>query len=166
MSSHQASKDKPRSLKCRHFCLSFDSHNYCPAFRESNKGDNSCVTNEKPCEICLGFSEEQFLKIKNRCRYFRKQKVADTSKDNELDLLGNKDVESFGGTRRVRDLEGAADNLFTSPQRPQPLHFEALSLKTTAKTVPPTQAWLYNKKINLNLRNPWVLSLTSNCSNK
>ena len=92
--------------------------------------------------------------------------VADTSKDNELDLLGNKDVESFGGTRRVRDLEGAADNLFTSPQRPQPLHFETLSLKTPAKTVPPTQARLYNKKFNLNLRNPWVLSLTSNCSNK
>ena len=34
------------------------------------------------------------------------------------------------------DLESAADNLFTSPPRPQPLAFEALSLKTPAKTVP------------------------------
>ena len=34
------------------------------------------------------------------------------------------------------DLEGAADNLFASPPRPQALRFEALSLKTPAKTVP------------------------------
>ena len=70
MSSHQESKDKPRSSKCHHFCLPFDSHNYCPACREANKGDDPCVTLEKPCEICWGFSEEQILKIKNR-----KQKV-------------------------------------------------------------------------------------------
>ena len=78
---HQASKDKPRSLKCCHFCLSFDNHNYCPSCRESNRGDDPCVSNEKSCEICSGFSEEQ---IKNR-RYVRKQKVADTSKDDEPD---------------------------------------------------------------------------------
>ena len=50
------------------------------------------------------------LKIKNRKRYVRKQK-ADNSKD-ELDLLRDKDVESF-----------AADNLFASPLCPQALHF-------------------------------------------
>ena len=71
----------------------------------------------------------------NRKRYVRKQK-ADTSKDNELDLLGDEDMESF--TVSQADLEGAADNLFASPPRPQPLRFESLSLKTPAKTVPPT----------------------------
>ena len=45
--SHQASKEKPRSSKCCHFCLPFDSHNYCPTCREANKGDDPCVTLEK-----------------------------------------------------------------------------------------------------------------------
>ena len=130
--SHQASKDKSRSSKCRHFCLPFDSHNYCPACREANNGDDPCVTLEKLCEICLGFSEEQLLKIKNRRRYAQKQKATDTSKDDDLDLLGNEDVETFSGSHA--NLEGAADNLFASPPRPQPLRFEALSLKTPAKT--------------------------------
>ena len=115
MSSHQASKDKTRLSKC-HFCLPFDSHNYCPACREANKGDDPCVTLEKPCEICSGFSKEQILKIKTRRRYVRKQKVTDTSKDDDLDLLGDEDVESFSGSHA--DLEGAADNLFASPPRP------------------------------------------------
>ena len=61
-----------------------------------------------PCEICSGFSEDQILKIKNRRRYVRKQKVADTSKDDELHLLGDEDVESFAGSHA--GLEGAADN--------------------------------------------------------
>ena len=87
---------------------------------------------EKLCKICSGFSEEQILKIKNRRRYVGKQKVTDTSKDDDLDLLGEKDVESFSGSHS--DLEGAADNLFASPPRPQPLCFEALSLKIPAKT--------------------------------
>ena len=73
-------------------------------------------------------------KIKNRKRYVRKQK-ADTSQDDELDLLGDEDMESFTGSQS--DLEGAADNLFASPH-PQPLCFESLSLKTPAKLVPPT----------------------------
>ena len=55
------------------------------------------------------------LKIKNRKRYVRKQK-ADTSKHNELDLLGDEDVESFTGSQA--DLERAADNLFASPLCP------------------------------------------------
>ena len=58
---------------------------------------------------------------------------ANTSKD-DLDLLGDDD-ESFTGSQA--DLEGAADNLFSSPPRPQPLRFEALSLKTP-HNVPPT----------------------------
>ena len=145
--SHQASKDKPS--KCRHFCLPFDSHNYCPACREANKGDDPCVTLEKPCEICSGFSEEQLLKIKNRCRYVWKQKATDTSKDDDLDLLGDEDMESFSGSHA--DLEGAADNLFASPPHPQPLHFEALSLKPPAKTVPPTPGTALQQKIKSKL---------------
>ena len=48
-------------------------------------------------------------KIKNRKCYVRKQK-ADTSRDNELDLLGDKDADSFTGSQA--DLEGAAEQLF------------------------------------------------------
>ena len=73
-------------------------------------------------------------KIKNRKCYVRKQK-ADTSRDNELDLLGDEDVDSFTGSQA--DLEGSAEQLFASPPHPQPLRFESLSLKTPAKTVPP-----------------------------
>ena len=52
--------------------------------------------------------------------------------------MGDNSVESFAGSQA--DLESAADHLFTSPPRPQPLAFEALSLKTPAKTVPPGTA--------------------------
>ena len=75
--------------------------------------------------------------------------MADTSKDDELDLLGDEDVESFAGSHA--DLEGAADNLFASPPRPQPLRFEALSLKTPAKTVPPTPGMALQQTIKSKL---------------
>ena len=144
MSSHQrSSKDKPRFLKCRHFCLPFDNHNFF-----TNKGDDPCVALEAPCEICSGFSEEQMLTIKNRKRYVRNQK-ADTSKDDELDLPGDEDVEYFTGSQA--DLEGAADNLFASPPCPQPLHFESLSLKAPAKSVPPTPGTSLQQKIESKL---------------
>ena len=74
-------------------------------------------------------------KIKNRKRYVRKQK-ADTSRDNELDLLGDEDVDSFTGSQA--DLEGTAAQVFASPACPQPLRFESLSLTTPAKSVLPT----------------------------
>ena len=97
MSSHQTNKDKPRSSKCRHFCFSFDTHNYCPTCRESGKGDDPCVTFENLCQIC-GSVTEQMLKISQRKRYIKKQKgLTATSKDNELDLLGD-DVDSFTGS--------------------------------------------------------------------
>ena len=123
MSSHQTSSNKPRSSKCRHFCFIFDTRNYCPTCREAGKRDDPCVTNEKPCNICSVFTEEQLIKIKHRCRYVRKQKVSDTcntSKDVDLDLLGD-DVEAFSGSQA--DLEGAAENVFSSPPCPQPLVF-------------------------------------------
>ena len=75
------------------------------------------------------------IKITHRKRYIKKRK-SDTHKDDDLDLLGDQYIESFTGSHA--DLESAADHLFTSPPRPQPLAFEALSLKTPAKSVPPT----------------------------
>ena len=111
MSLHQANKDKPRAQKCRHFCFSFDHHNYCPTCREAGKGDDPCVTFETPCEICTSFTDDQLHKIQNRKRYLKKQKAETSSKD-ELDLLGEGDGDSFTGSNA--DLESTADNLFTS----------------------------------------------------
>ena len=118
MSSHQASA-MARSSKCRHFCYPFDTHNYCPTCRESGKGYNTCVTNQSPCNICDSFTEKQQIKIKHRRQYIRKQKTSDhnTSKD-DIDLLGD-DGDGFSGSQI--DLEGAAENLFSSPPHPQPL---------------------------------------------
>ena len=120
MSSHQTSSNKPSSFKCRHFCFVFGTHNYCPTCREACKGDDPYVTNQKPCNIYSAFTEEQLIKIKHRRRYVGKQKVSDTcntSKDDDLDLLGD-DMEAFSGFQA--DLEGAAENLFSSPARPNP----------------------------------------------
>ena len=50
------------------------------------------------------------------------------------------------------DLEGAADNLFASPPCPQALPFESLSLKTPAKTVPPTSGTALQQKIESKLK--------------
>ena len=148
MSLHQANKDKPRAQKCRHFCFSFDNHNYCPTCREAGKGDDPCVTFEAPCHICTSLTDEQLQKIQNRKRYLKKQKAETSSKD-ELDLLGEGDGDSFTGSNA--DLESAADNLFTSPPRPQPLAFSSLSLKTPAKAVPPTPGTVLQNKIQRNL---------------
>ena len=149
MSLHQANKDKPRAQKCHHFCFSFDQHNYCPTCRETGKGDDPCVTFETPCQICTSFSDEQLQKIQNRKRYLKKQKAETSSKDDELDLLGEGDGDSFTGSNA--DLESAADNLFTSPPHPQPLAFSSLSLKTPAKSVPPTPGTALQNKIQKNL---------------
>ena len=112
MSSHQASA-KARSSKCHHFCYPFDTHNYRSTCRESGKGDDPCVTNQSPCNICDNVTEEQQIKIKHRRWYIRKQKTSDhnTSKD-DLDLLGD-DGDAFSGSQA--DLEGAAFFTSTSP---------------------------------------------------
>ena len=94
----------------RHFCFSFDLHNYCPTCREAGKGDDPCVTFETPCDICTSFTDEQMKKIQHRKRYLKKQKAETSSKDNELDLLGKGDRDSFTGSNA--DLESAADNLY------------------------------------------------------
>ena len=116
MSLHQANKDKPRALKCRHFCFSFDHHNYCPTCMEAGKGDDPCVTFEAPCQLCTSFTDEQLNKIQSRKMYLKKQKAASSSKEDELDLLGEGDGDSFTGSNA--DLESAANNLFTSPPPP------------------------------------------------
>ena len=149
MSAHQMNKDKPRSVKCRHFCFAFDSHNYCPTCRESGKGDDPCVTFESPCEICASFTEEQLIKITHRKCYVKKQKDTTSSKDDELELLDDEDVDFVTGSHA--DLESAADNLFTSSPRPQPLPFSSLSIKTSVKTVPPTPGTALQQKIESNL---------------
>ena len=134
MSTHQTNKDKLRAQKCRHFCFSFDLHNYCPTCSESGKGDDPCVIFEAPCDICASFTDDQMNKIQHRKRYIKKQKAdASNAKDDELDLLGEGDRDSFTGSNA--DLESAADNHFTSPPHPQPLPFSSLALKTPAKTV-------------------------------
>ena len=89
-------------------------------------------------------------------RYVRKQKASDpcnTSKDDDLDLLGD-DVETFSGSQA--DLKGAADNLFSSPPRPQSLCFESLSLKTP-QTVPPTPGTALQNNIESRLEKCWRL---------
>ena len=149
MSIHQTNKDKPRAQKCRHFCFSFDLHNYCPTCREAGKGDDPCVTFETSCDICASFTDEQMKKIQHRKRYLKKQKAEASTKDDELDLLGEGDGDSFTGSNA--DLESAADNLFTSPPCPQPLPFSSLSLKTPAKSVPPTPGTALQHKIETNL---------------
>ena len=71
--------------------------------------------------ISDSFSEEQQIKIRHRCRYFRKQKTSDANTSKyDLDLLGD-DGDAFSGSHA--DLEGAAKNLFSSPPCPQPLRF-------------------------------------------
>ena len=145
MSSHQSNKHKPRASKCHHFCHAFDTHNYCPTCRKAGKGDDPCVTFISPCDICTSFTEEQLTKITHRKRYVKKPDKKADKNDQELDLLGDNSVESFVGSQA--DLESAADHLFTSPPRPQPLAFEALSLKTPAKTVPPPPGTALQQKL-------------------
>ena len=65
------------------------------------------------------------------------------------ELLGDNSIESFGGSQA--ELEIAADHLFTSPPHPQPLSFEALSIRTPARTFPPTPGTALQLKVQANL---------------
>ena len=148
MSSHQSNKDKPRASKCNHFCHPFDHHNYCPTCREAGKGDDPCVTLLSSCTIYSSFTDEQLAKITHRKCYSKK---SDKNKAEDIDseLLGDNSSESYGGLQA--ELEVAANRLFTSPPRPQPLSFEALSLQTPARTVPPTPGTALQQKVQANL---------------
>ena len=155
MSLHQANKDKPRAQKCRHFCFSFDNHNYCPTCREAGKGDDPCVTFETPCQICTSLTDEQLQKIQNRKRYLKKQKVETSSKD-ELDLLGEGDGDSFTGSNA--DLESAADNLFTSPPPSSTSRLQFFIFKDPKpRLFLPPQVQFCKIKFKEILRNPWVI---------
>ena len=135
MSIHQTNREHKNDAI---FCFSFDLHNYCPTYRESGKGDDPCVTFEAPCDICAFFTDDQMKKIQHRKRYIKRQK-ADTSnaKDDELDLLGEGDEDSFTGSNT--DLESAADNLFTSPPIPSPYPSVLYHLKHQPKLSHPPQ---------------------------
>ena len=84
-----------------------------------------------------------------RKRYVKKPKSDLPKNDDELDLLGDQEVESFSGSHA--NLESAADHLFNSPPCPQLLAFKALSLKTPAKSVPPTPGTALQQKIESKL---------------
>ena len=101
-----------------------------------------------PCTICSSFTDEQLAKITHRKRYSKK---FDKNKAEDIDseLLGDNSSESYGGLHAA--LEVAANRLFTSPPRPQPLSFEALSLRTPARTVPPTPGMALQQKVQANL---------------
>ena len=74
-------------------------------------------------------------KIQHRKCYIKKQKKdTTTSKDDEIDLLGEGDGDSFTGSNA--DLGSAAEDLFTLPPHPQPPPFSSLSLKTPDKKFP------------------------------
>ena len=67
----------------------------------------------------------------------------------DSELLSDNSIESFGGLQA--ELEVAADRLFTSPPRTQPLSFETLSLPTPARTVPPTPGMALQIVVQANL---------------
>ena len=81
----------------------------------------------------------------SKCNINKQKMDTTSSKDNELDILGEGDGDSF--TSSNADLESAADNLFMHPHHPQPLPFSSLSLKMPAKTVPPTPGTALQQKI-------------------
>ena len=155
MSIHQTNKDKPRAQKCRHFCFSLDLHNYCPTCREAGKGDDPCVTFEMPCDICASFTDDQMKKIQHRKRYLKKQKAETSTKDDELDLLGEGDGDSFTGSNA--DLKSAADNLFTSPLILSPFLSVLYHLKLQPNLSHPPQVLPCNKKFKQILKNPWAI---------
>ena len=137
MSSHQAVV----SPSC-HFCFPFNLHNCYPSCREAGEGDDPCVTNERPCNICSSFSEEQLLKIKN-WSYVRKQK-SDTS--DKMDLLGDPEVEdTFSGSHE--DLEQAAKQLYSSPPSHCTLN---LCLWKCLKLSSPLQAQPFTIELKIN----------------
>ena len=109
------------------------------------------VSQMKSPAICAVLPLKNSFKKSKIDRYVWKQIVAYTSKD-DLDLLGD-DVEAFSGSQA--DLEGAADNLFSSAPCPQTLRFETLSLKTPP-TVPPTPCMALQNKIESKLEKAWV----------
>ena len=150
MSIHQTNKDKPRAQKCRHFCFSFDLHNYCPTCREAGKGDNPCVTFETPCDICASFTDDQRKKIQHRKRYLK-----NTRRKLVLKMMNLISWAKATGIPSLAQMQTSRVLLTIflphPPPCPQPLAFSSLSLKTPAKSVPPTPGTALQQKIETNL---------------
>ena len=143
MSTHQTNKDKPRARKCRHFCFLLIYTTIALPVGNLARVMTPVSPLKRPV---ISVHLSQMNKIQQRKRYIKKQKAdASSAKDDELDLLGEGDGDSFTGSNA--DFESAADNLFTSPPHPRPLPFSSLSLKTPAKTVPPTPGTALQQKI-------------------
>ena len=85
-------------------------------------------------------------KIQHRKHYIKRQKAdASNVKDDELDLLGEGDRDSFTGSNA--DLESAADNLFTSPPTHPPYPSVVYRLKHQPKLSHPPQVLPCSKKL-------------------
>ena len=94
MSSHKTNTNKPQALKCCHFCFSFDLLNHCPICREAGNGDDPCVTQEKQCQLCSSFTEEQNCKIRLKGISVPKRERNYTIKVSTLHfLLQNPDIQ-------------------------------------------------------------------------
>ena len=80
------------------------------------------------------------IRIRIKIKHIRTQKASDvnTSKD-DLDLLGD-DGDAFSGSHA--DLEGAVENLFSSPPRPQPLTFQIFVIKDSTKCPTHPRHWI------------------------
>ena len=90
-------------------------------------------------------------KIQHRKRYLKKQKAETSSKDNELDPLGEGDGDSFTGSNA--DLESAADNLFTSTPPPLVLNHlpSVLYLSNTSQVCSTHPRYGFTTKNSTNL---------------
>ena len=71
---------------------------------------------------------------------------ASNANDDELDLLGEGDGDSFTGSNA--DLESAVDNLFTSPSAPTLQFFVT---QNSSQTIPTTPGTALQHKIETNL---------------
>ena len=78
-----------------------------------------------------------------------KRAKSDKNDNIDAELLGDYSIDSFEGSHA--ELEVAAERLFTSPLRPQPLAFEVLPTRTPAHTVPPTPGMALELKVQSNL---------------
>ena len=103
-----------------------------------------------PVLFALHLLKSKSPKISHRKCYAKKSDKKDKAEDLGSDLLGDNSFESFGGSHT--ELEVAADRIFTSPPRTQPLSFEALSIRNPARTVPPTPGTALQLKVQANLQ--------------
>ena len=155
MSIHQTNKDKQRAQKCRHFCFSFDLHNYCPTCREAGKGDNPCVTFETPCDICASFTDDQRKKIQHRKRYLKnKRRKLVLKMMNSISWAKATGIPSLAQMQTSRVL---LTIFLPHPSVLSPLLSILYHLKHQPNLSHPPQVLPYNKKLKQILKNPWEI---------